>query len=62
MDKNKIGICQFINNNNRCKILYTSQPILLFFKVVDDGVRYDSESNTLFKLSQFLKMAYHSVN
>ena len=37
------------------------QTIVVFFKVIDNRLRYDSEENTLFLQAQLLKIAYHAV-
>ena len=34
----------------------------VFFKAIDDRVRYTSESNTPFSSEQVLQMSYHAVN
>ena len=45
--------------------LYTlankSQTIYLSVKVINDGVRYASDKNTLLSPAQVLQMAYHAV-
>ena len=39
-----------------------SQTIDVFFKVINDGAQYDSESITPFMPSKVLQMAYHSMS
>ena len=44
------------------ELLETSQSINVLFNIINDGVRYASEANTPFLLSQVLQMDYHSVS
>ena len=42
--------------------LVTSQPIDVFFDIIDDGVWYTSKLNTPFSPAQVLQMAYPVVS
>ena len=42
--------------------LETSKLINVFFKIIDEGVRYDREGKTPFTPTKALKMAYHAVS
>ena len=43
------------------ELLDTSQPINIFFKLINDGIQYVIKSNTPYTPKQFLQIAYNEV-